>query len=560
MNENDNGNPVVNLSSFHENADSGHNLETGEYNDSLRGEYLWSNANFGEAVSEPMTPLTWSLIQYTLKDWVFVPGYATIGNIGGMPYLNISLFAALFDATGRSRQDLLDNMESTLYMRLPPGVEIPLAPLPRSSILSSVFAYLRIGLRQKRGQRQLPDYLAHNQERCLQFEKRLQNETSRRGLLNFWQESLGPHLQRGAWIVLGAVGNSTDYAMVLKRDLVKLVGPDDANLLIANLSASDELLPSLGPLVGLSQVAAGKLELGTYLVRYGHRGPHEFEVLHPRPIEDPAWLDRRLADFQERPLEVGDLIKMQQEAFEAAWKRLKGRHPGQARSLWRRMKQSARRAYRREQARSEYVRDRWMARKFALQAAKLCGLNDEVFYMSLEELLAFLGGDERVLEYIPARMATRAHYKSLIPYPALICGRFDLSAWADEPERRIDFYDSRAAHPTLSSQESLELHGAAGSTGVVEGQARVLRDPNEGDQLQMGEVLIAVQTDVAWTLLFGRAAAVVTDVGAPLSHAAIVARELGIPAVVGCGNASTRINTGDLVRVDGGRGIVEIIG
>ncbi len=66
-------------------------------------------------------------------------------------------------------------------------------------------------------------------------------------------------------------------------------------------------------------------------------------------------------------------------------------------------------------------------------------------------------------------------------------------------------------------------------------------------------------TNVGWTLLFPRAAAVVTDVGAPLSHAAIVARELGIPAVVGCGDATMRLKTGDRVRVDGGKGIVEIL-
>ena len=66
-------------------------------------------------------------------------------------------------------------------------------------------------------------------------------------------------------------------------------------------------------------------------------------------------------------------------------------------------------------------------------------------------------------------------------------------------------------------------------------------------------------TNVGWTPLFPRAAAVVTDVGAPLSHAAIVARELGIPAVVGCGNATMRLRTGDLVRVDGTAGTVEVL-
>lgn len=88
---------------------------------------------------------------------------------------------------------------------------------------------------------------------------------------------------------------------------------------------------------------------------------------------------------------------------------------------------------------------------------------------------------------------------------------------------------------------------------------RCLNNPGEGAQLQPGEVLVAVQTDIAWTLLFPRAIAIVTDVGAPLSHAAIVARELGIPAVVGCGNATQRLKTGDRVRIDGGRGIVEIV-
>ena len=63
-------------------------------------------------------------------------------------------------------------------------------------------------------------------------------------------------------------------------------------------------------------------------------------------------------------------------------------------------------------------------------------------------------------------------------------------------------------------------------------------------------------TNVGWTPLFPLATAVVTDVGAPLSHAAIVARELGIPAVVGCGDATTRLRTGDRVRVDGAAGTV----
>jgi phosphoenolpyruvate synthase/pyruvate phosphate dikinase len=65
--------------------------------------------------------------------------------------------------------------------------------------------------------------------------------------------------------------------------------------------------------------------------------------------------------------------------------------------------------------------------------------------------------------------------------------------------------------------------------------------------------------NIGWTPIFPRAAAVVTDVGAPLSHAAIVARELGIPAVVGCGNATMLVHSGDRIRVDGGTGTVELL-
>lgn len=95
--------------------------------------------------------------------------------------------------------------------------------------------------------------------------------------------------------------------------------------------------------------------------------------------------------------------------------------------------------------------------------------------------------------------------------------------------------------------------------GVVEGIVRRLDTPEEGHHLQPGEILVTTTTNVGWTPLFPRAAAIVTDVGAPLSHAAIVARELGLPAVVGCGDATLRLKTGDRVRVNGGQGTVEMI-
>jgi pyruvate,water dikinase len=88
---------------------------------------------------------------------------------------------------------------------------------------------------------------------------------------------------------------------------------------------------------------------------------------------------------------------------------------------------------------------------------------------------------------------------------------------------------------------------------------RRLDAPEQGYLLQPGEILVTATTNIGWTPLFPKAGAVITDVGAPLSHAAIVARELGIPAVVGTGNATARLQTGDWVRVNGGKGVVEIL-
>ena len=140
-----------------------------------------------------------------------------------------------------------------------------------------------------------------------------------------------------------------------------------------------------------------------------------------------------------------------------------------------------------------------------------------------------------------------------------IRGRFDPVGWAADPDRRPDLFDPHAPVAAPDADADGEIRGHPGSAGQVEGLVRRIDRPDEGDQLQAGEILVAGTTNVGWTPLFPRLAAVVTDVGGSLSHAAIVARELGIPAVVGCVDATTRLRTGDRIRVDGGQGIVEIL-
>jgi pyruvate,water dikinase len=102
------------------------------------------------------------------------------------------------------------------------------------------------------------------------------------------------------------------------------------------------------------------------------------------------------------------------------------------------------------------------------------------------------------------------------------------------------------------------IRGVGASPGRVTGVARVLHGPSEFDQMHPGEILVAKITTPAWTPLFALAAGVVTDVGGPLSHSSIVAREYQIPAVLGTGVATERIRSGERIAVDGDTGVVTI--
>jgi len=107
--------------------------------------------------------------------------------------------------------------------------------------------------------------------------------------------------------------------------------------------------------------------------------------------------------------------------------------------------------------------------------------------------------------------------------------------------------------------DSHEIKGFAASSGVVEGIARVVKSVDEIGRLHKGDILVCQITNPTWAPIFQKIAAAVSDIGGSMSHAAIVAREFGLPAVVGTGTATQKIRDGQRVRVDGGRGVVTII-
>jgi pyruvate, water dikinase len=159
--------------------------------------------------------------------------------------------------------------------------------------------------------------------------------------------------------------------------------------------------------------------------------------------------------------------------------------------------------------------------------------------------------DEEILELARIGLAAEAHYGSPQDTEwAMAGGRTYLVQ--SRPVTAV----GGAAAPALAESGTLLVQGLAASAGRASGVVRVLQSPDQGERLQAGEVLVAPMTSPDWVPTMRRAAAIVTDGGGMTCHAAIVSRELGVPAVVGARNATTVLRDGELVTVDGAQGTV----
>jgi pyruvate,water dikinase len=533
---------------------SGFDPKTGSWNDSLTGDYLWSRNNFGEARPDVMSPFTYSMTEKVWGKISFLPGYRLSGNICGRFYANVSVSLSMLQALGKNEEAAKEQMKDLLG-NVPSDLDIPLIPLPRSTMLLALPRMIKLGLKEKNGARRVPEFMKTNSQRCREMRSKIQNIQDKSQLIDFWSNILEPELFEDIWL-LGGATRPLEATVKLRKELAEMVGEADANALFSNLSVEGNLLASLGPVVGMARVVQGKMSQAEYLQKYGHRGPHEAEISMPRPAEDPEWFAKQLAECEKDAVDVDALLADRRNEFESAWQRLQARYPKKAQKLRCKIDQIGPAARLREAVRDELTRFLWVEREWALRAGALTDLGDDIFLLTIDEVLELLSAIKAATVYIPARKETYAQYHALPTYPMIIRGRFDAFRWAADPNRRNDIHNTSVKAPVSTSST---ITGFAGAAGLVEGRVRRLDGPEQGEQLLPGEILVAVTTNVGWTPLFPRAAAVITDVGAPLSHAAIVARELGIPAVVGCGSATTRLRTGDRVRVDGGRGAVEIL-
>ena len=186
---------------------------------------------------------------------------------------------------------------------------------------------------------------------------------------------------------------------------------------------------------------------------------------------------------------------------------------------------------------------------------------EDIFLLNADEVRSLFANPAAAgqVDYVRSLVQTRREHlaiaASLTPPPFLGAPPAEPDGPSNPMDRAMARFFGGAPQ---QAEASNQLKGNPGSRGTVSGVARVARSLEEASSVRPGEILVAVTTMPPWTPLFGVAAAVVTETGGPLSHCAIVAREYGIPAVVGAHGATQMIVTGQRITVDGGRGIVTI--
>lgn len=301
----------------------------------------------------------------------------------------------------------------------------------------------------------------------------------------------------------------------------------------------------------------------THLAKFGHT-IYDLDFAKPLPADDPAALLETLKFFLSG--QAPDPHVRQQttaQRREQAVQQILARIRGMRRSLFQRLLGWAQQM---APLREDGLADTGLGWPILRQMLHEIGRrlveqgtidrSDDVFWLTQDELqaaaMALDAGQTPVDAHtiVGERRTTWERERAVTP---------PVSLPAKEGARFLGIDFSGVMPARVDQPEGDVIKGIAGSSGRVTGPARVIHGPNEFDQMRQGDILVAKITTPAWTPLFALAAGVVTDVGGPLSHSSIVAREYHIPAVLGTGAATERLHSGQSITVDGDTGTVTIL-
>lgn len=554
---------------------------------------VWSQCNVGEALPGVATPFTWSIAgEYSESGFrkafgtlgCTVPKHARlVGHVYGRFYLNLTEFMriaaqvpwldprALVELGGGSGGDELAvqvtaNSHKSFYARFPLTASRLLRDqlrLDEDVETFEVEAKRAFAFHEEFDLAILPDEGAARKIRDLQALLERTGDV----MLTCAASALGTHLALQAVLSRAVPKGASRFAQELTRGIRDLESAQPAIgvMRIAELArrdrgAHDVLEKETATLHAIPEGPV-KRALLSFLELYGDRAVREAELSTPRWKEDarPVLAMIRVSLRGEARDVEKQLGRAKLEA-DAAMRGLLSRLSVVQRTLVRHLVARAQKAARRrEQMRTNVTRVLGMLREVALDADR-----------RLLRLVPELADDWRELQAAnsPLRATHTVFFLTVDEVvQALRASRTDLAPLVRA--RRAEYVRDQARPDPpatfVGAPKSVQwppsggdvMQGIGASSGVVEGSARVLLSASSMGELQPGEILVVHTTDVGWTPLFCIAAGVVTELGGPLSHAAVVARELAVPSVVNVDGVTRTLKTGDRIRIDGDRGIVE---
>lgn len=398
--------------------------------------------------------------------------------------------------------------------------------------------------------------VAHGESMIRQLRQESERLSTVEDRLAFIQKTFGEVFTGGFEIVFHVAASSTYMARA--RRILEACGGETSDLELVEKAVPHSVTTEMG--MALLQVArdlddrgarasAAAPEVRKFLARYGHRNTVELDVGVPSWSEEPSYV----VDLVNGYLEAGTYRNALQRfddarrEAEAAIPRLRDQlirsgHRRQAKKL-ERLLRDFRAMFGVRELSKFYLRhaltlyrEQLLAVGAELVAQGRLEKADDVFFV---QIAGIRSGGDLVTQVRRNREAFRLDQLRTAPRLITSTGESLFAAAGDG--------------------EANGLQGIPVSPGVHEGPVRILEHPEEGDRIRNGDVLVAMGTNPAWTPLFLKLGALIMETGGPISHGSVVAREYGVPAVAGVGGASRQLRDGQLVRVNGETGSVEIL-
>lgn len=570
---------------------------------------VWSNVNAGEVLPGVVSPMTWSVVQRVVnsmlaalfrRSGVDVQGRPIVDLIAGRAYFDVTLLASAFQ-----RMPNLASMDvDRLLGGLQSGPGSGAAEALRAGTVDLRFSRARMiaGLPG-----QLVWLLAHSPGRGRRFVESARKTTDGflaraldggaveaiRGAPEISEDALA---ERFTQLVdsMDDLAESIAYSGVAMayytnldsfcRRYLATMGPAVANTLLSgigdmqsadaglamwDLAAHTDTRPQLRelllrdlPWTQTRQALAGLggpgreylAQWDTFMVEHGHHARGEIDLMTPRWREQPDYVLGVVRSYlaaadRVDPLAIRRRRSAKGERLAQKCRRSLG-NPLTRVGFDFLLRQAQGAARMRENGKSEAVRRlavlRWSALELGRSLADrgLITTPEDVFFLTVDEIppARATPPDLDARAVVLERRVQRERDLALDP-PPVVVGRFDPTRAGTAPD----------------PLQGRVFTGLAACGGVARGRARVIPDLASDGQVLPGEILVAPFTDPGWTPYFLPAAGIVVDMGGLLSHGSICAREYGIPAVVNVGAASKTIRTGQMVEVDGDRGIVRIL-